>query len=162
MNKWFHTLFQSDSVELGLEVQLTRRDTVLYREQFDSAMGYLRIGRANSNAICLETPSLPMQHFTLVEFCEKEPWVQFTSTMSGTLRTTDDLVTIEELKHTPLVHPTLHGYRIHLRAHTTLMLHLDQLTFRFRRSYEHNQHPPFGGFPPIQWLTSPPRNCLPT
>jgi hypothetical protein len=132
MTTWLHQL-------LGLlaqpsllpEIQICRDDTMLRRVMLYPHQAF-RIGRSYQNDFCLDTPLLPMEHFTLLEFHEKGALVQFTSTMRGILRDAHGLHSLEDLKLTRRIHPTPQGYRLQLLPHSSLCLHLGSLRFSIR------------------------------
>lgn len=132
-----------------LSLCISHRDTVLHQQELGPSSVF-RIGRSSQNPFCLDTPSLPMQHFTLVHFHTKGPLIQFTSTMRGVLLKNKQLITLDELKEAHQVHPTLHGYRLLLRPRTSITLQLDGFVIHIRWSRSR----PHSGFLrlPLHWF----------
>jgi len=149
----FLSFFYSVEQNPSLDIQIRRRDTTLYQQQL-SPFHQFNIGRSSFNPFSIDTPSLPMQHFTLVYFHETGPLVQFTSTMGGFLRKYKSFVTLNELKEMPHVHPTLHGYRLRLELGASLLLHLDQIDICICWSYERQNPHKMSPILPLNWLSS--------
>ncbi|MCK6509419.1 hypothetical protein L6R29_05550 [Myxococcota bacterium] len=136
MNTWLHQ-FLGIPAEQGpsLEIQFRLHDTILYQTSLEYGQSF-SIGRSAQNDFALETPLLPMDHFTLVQFHAKGALIQFTSTMRGFLQRGKTWQCLDELKHTHKIHPTPQGYRLQLPLGAALFLHLDQLQICARWSHQ--------------------------
>ncbi|MCB9643704.1 MAG: hypothetical protein H6728_11580 [Myxococcales bacterium] len=157
MNTWLHQFFGIPFEEGPfLELQFRLRDTILYQTSLAHGQSF-SIGRSAQNDFALETPLLPMEQFTLVQFHAKGALIQFTSTMRGSLQRGKSWQCLEDLKHTHKIHPTPQGYRLQLPLGASLFLHLDDLQICLRWSL---QRPPWDGqqTTPRRWSIPTPNN----
>lgn len=132
MRTWLSSLWQSESNEAPcLELTVHRRDTIVYQKQLVSTHTFT-IGHSSRNPVVLDSPSLPFERFPLVQFRAKEPWIQWTPSMRGSLVRGQRITMLDELVASGVAQRSPQGYRLLLPEGAALNLFLDDLLMRFQ------------------------------
>lgn len=123
-----------------IEIRIHRQDTILYQTCITATHSFY-MGRSLRNGFAIDTPSLPIERFPLLQCRAKQMFLQVTPEMRGTIVQDFQVISLDDVRNATDTETTLYGSRIPFQQGDSVNLFFDGIFVRLQWTSQPSSSP---------------------